>query len=156
MNYKLLNEGMSIMRQAITQSEWEVMRVVWSKNQATNNEIFDVLGDKMGWKMSTIKTLVRRLTQKEFLKAEKHSREYTYIPQVSEQEAFIESAEHLLNQICNKKVGSVLNHFVKEHEMSQADLEALSEIIKEKKKNAPESVPCQCTPGQCNCKKGRV
>lgn len=140
------------MNQAITPSEWEVMRVIWSKNHATNNEIFDVLGDKMNWKMSTIKTLVRRLTEKDYLGAEKASREYTYIPLVSEQDAFIDSGEHLLDQICNKKLGSVLNHFVKEHEMSQGDLEALAKIIEEKQQTAPETVACKCTPGQCDCK----
>lgn len=139
------------MKQGITHSEWEVMRVAWSNQNVTNNLIFDVLSEKMNWKMSTIKTLVRRLTEKGYLKAEKQSREYTYSPLVSQDEVFKESGDELLDQICTKRVGDFLTQFVQEREMSQADLEKLKEIIEHKQETAPQSVTCQCVPGQCNC-----
>ncbi len=139
------------MKQGITHSEWEVMRVAWSNHNVTNNLIFDVLSEKMNWKMSTIKTLVRRLTEKGYLKAEKQSREYTYSPRVSQDEVFKESGDELLDQICTKRVGGFLTQFVQEREMSQADLEKLKEIIEHKQETAPQSVTCQCVPGQCNC-----
>lgn len=139
------------MKQGITHSEWEVMRVAWSNHNVTNNLIFDVLSEKMNWKMSTIKTLVRRLTEKGYLKAEKQSREYTYSPRVSQDEVFKESGDELLDQICTKRVGDFLTQFVQEREMSQADLEKLKEIIEHKQETAPQSVTCQCVPGQCNC-----
>lgn len=139
------------MKQGITQSEWEVMRVAWSNPEVTNNLIFDVLSEKMNWKMSTIKTLVRRLSEKGYLKAEKQSREYTYSPLVTQDEVFKKSGDELLDQICTKRVGDFLTQFVQEREMSQSDLEQLKEIIERKYQTAPQSVQCQCVPGQCNC-----
>lgn len=45
----------------ITASEWEVMRVVWAKEQTTSATIIKVLSQEMNWKDSTIKTLIGRL-----------------------------------------------------------------------------------------------
>lgn len=48
----------------ISDAEWEIMRVVWSKKQASSQEIVSVLATKMDWKPATIKTLIGRLVKK--------------------------------------------------------------------------------------------
>lgn len=139
------------MKPGITPSEWEIMRVLWSQESATNNEIFDVLSEKMDWKMSTVKTLVRRLIDKGYIKANKESREFQYIALVGQDDMFHQAGQELFDQICSKKVGSYLIQLVQDYEMSQGDLSKLQAVIEDKREDAPESVACRCTPGQCNC-----
>lgn len=142
------------MKASISQSEWEVMRVAWAQNRVTNREIYEVLADKTEWKMSTVKTLVRRLCDKGFLRPEKGSREYTYRPLISQNQALATASQELFSQICNKEVGSVLIDFIKEAPMSQADLDQLQALVDEKKKTAPQEVACNCHRGQCQCQVG--
>ncbi len=142
------------MKASISQSEWEVMRVAWAQNRVTNREIYEVLADKTEWKMSTVKTLVRRLCDKGFLRPEKGSREYTYRPLISQNQALAAASQELFSQICNKEVGSVLIDFIREAPMNQADLDQLQALVDEKKKTAPKEVTCNCHQGQCQCQVG--
>lgn len=48
----------------ISDSEWEVMRVVWTQESTTAQSIIDILGQTMDWKPATIKTLLGRLVKK--------------------------------------------------------------------------------------------
>ena len=49
----------------ISEAEWEVMKLLWSKNPLTANKIVEVLSRKKPWKPKTIKTLLNRLANKE-------------------------------------------------------------------------------------------
>ncbi len=62
----------------ITDSEWEVMRVVWTLNEATSNDIIDVLEKKKDWKPATTKTFIGRLVKKGILETKKQGKRYIY------------------------------------------------------------------------------
>ena len=77
---------MNKLAQKISDSELEVMRVLWSiKQAATLAEIRKTLSANSEWEDSTIKTLLRRLHSKGVLKQEK-SDVYYYTPLVSEED----------------------------------------------------------------------
>ena len=40
----------------ISEAEWEIMRVVWTLEEADAATINDVLHEKMQWKFATVKT----------------------------------------------------------------------------------------------------
>ena len=49
------------MKQNISESELEVMKVLWKVNQATSSEIIENLKDKSEWKPKTIQTLIEEV-----------------------------------------------------------------------------------------------
>lgn len=52
----------------ITEAEWEVMKIFWSKPlPCSDNEIFSYLEKSTDWKPNTVKTLITRLVKKEAL-----------------------------------------------------------------------------------------
>ena len=57
-------------------------------------------------------------------------------------------ADELLAKVCSRKVGSVVETILTESQLSYDDLDRLEELLKEKRKTAVESVPCNCIPGQ--------
>lgn len=135
----------------ISESEWEIMRVVWANQTVTSREVIEVLADKMGWKESTIKTLMGRLVDKGILTTTKDGRKYIYTASIDETDTVKNYSEDILSRVCNKQNGSVLNHLIEEAELSKADIEDLIELLQEKAQVAPDVVPCQCVPGQCEC-----
>ena len=70
----------------ISESEWQVMRILWKKSPLTANEVVEKLAGKTKWKPKTIKTLITRLTKKGAVKFEKEGRLYKYHPAVGKDE----------------------------------------------------------------------
>ncbi len=54
----------------ISDSEWEVMRVIWTLGQSDAKEITALLSENKNWKAATVKTLLGRLVKKGVLKTE--------------------------------------------------------------------------------------
>lgn len=55
----------------ISESEWEVMKVLWESSPLTANDIVEVLSKRASWQRETIRTLINRLVQKKAVRFEK-------------------------------------------------------------------------------------
>lgn len=135
----------------ISESEWEVMRVVWTTNGCTSSEIVKVLERKKGWSSSTIKTMVGRLVKKEMLKINPESKPYIYKALVQEGEAMNGEIISKMNQLCAKKKGKQLADLIQQTTLSQHDIDRLTSLLLKKRDGAPLEIDCDCVPGQCTC-----
>lgn len=135
----------------ISEAEWEVMRVVWANSSVTSRDVIEVLEDKMGWKESTIKTLIGRLVDKEALSTLKIGRKFIYTANIKEDETVKIFSEEILARVCNKDNGKVIGNIIEDAELSSLDIELLIDLLQKKAETAPEAVACQCAPGQCEC-----
>lgn len=135
----------------ITPSEWELMRIVWTKGEIFSRELIDLLQAKRQWSDSTVKTLLRRLVNKGLLKTEKQNRRFLYQATISETEAMNGSAEQLFDHLCAMKKGKTLLDLVDHVTLTQDDIAKLQAALAEKAQDAPESVQCDCLPGDCHC-----
>lgn len=134
----------------ISSAEWQIMRIVWTLKEVTSSEIINLMQQKQDWSDSTIKTLITRLTKKQFLCRHKENGRYIYSATVAEQTTMNEYATSLFNDFCAHKTGSVLNELIDSLEISQADVKALQKTLDEKLKTAPEHVKCDCLPDGCD------
>lgn len=133
----------------ISDSEWEVMRVIWTMKTATAQEIIQVLGEKMEWKPATIKTLLGRLVKKEAISTEQSGKKFIYHPRISENETVKSATETLFAHICAKKIGAAITDLVKEAALTPEDVTLIQEALAHKE-TVPEVI-CNCIPGQCDC-----
>lgn len=131
----------------ITPAEWQVMRVVWSLRQTTSGQIIEVLQQKVDWKPATIKTLLRRLVDKRALSATKQGRGFIYQPAVAEQHTMNQAADDLFNNLCERRVGTTLEHVVDNAILSKDDIAKLQALLAKKAQTAPRDVKCNCIPG---------
>ena len=135
----------------ITGAEWEVMRVVWANEEVTSKFVSQVLGEKMQWKHTTVKTLLNRLLEKNVLKKRESGNKYIYYTEYNEQEIAEKYVTETFDRICKTKVGGMIKELIEKSLLSRKDLENIEKIVKEKKKNAPKKIKCMCIEGQCNC-----
>lgn len=135
----------------ISDSEWEVMRIIWTLKKAYTSQIITELQKKNDWSDSTIKTLVRRLIQKGLLKTEKDGRRFIYLPTVSQIEMMKKATNELLNKLCDMHKGEVILELLKKSPISKGDLIEMNDVIVEKEKSAPEMVPCNCLEDNTIC-----
>lgn len=131
----------------ISDAEWEVMRIIWTIGNTRTSQVIEELQPKMGWTESTIKTLLHRLVQKGLLKTKKDGRRFIYTATVSQTEMMYTAASDLLSRLCDMHKGKVILKLLQDSPISQSDLTEMQEEIKEKKKTAPEIVPCNCLKG---------
>ncbi|MGX7244484.1 CopY/TcrY family copper transport repressor [Enterococcus quebecensis] len=135
----------------ITDAEWEVMRVAWATKETTSKEVTEILNEKKEWKSTTVKTLLSRLVDKEMLGTMRNGNKFTYFPLIEERKSIESLSEEMLEKVCSKKVGRVVTSIIKDSQLSFDDIDQLETLLKEKRKTAVKVVPCNCTPGQCQC-----
>lgn len=113
----------------ISDSEWEVMKVIWSKNEVTSNEIIEELKEKKIWKNTTIKSLINRLLKKEAIGFKKDGKEYIYYPLVSEKECIREESKSFLQKVFNGSINEMMLNLVNNKELSESEIKKLKEIL---------------------------
>ena len=148
MNRMTLKDAKNV---TITDSEWMVMRAIWTMGHATSRELIDAMNELEGWSASTTKTLLHRLIQKQAVAQHGGSRPFTYKPVVGEKESMAAAADDLFDHMCAMRAGSTIAGVIQSRELSRADIANLQAILAEKAKTAPEEVQCNCLPGDQTC-----
>ena len=82
-------------------TELEVMQAIWSCTPpAARTDIEAVLNDTHPMALTTLLTLLTRLSEKGFIKIEKISRSARYYPLITTQEYLAEQSNRFLNKLC--------------------------------------------------------
>lgn len=136
----------------ITDAEWEVMRVIWTLNEATSKQIIDVLKEKMSWKPATTKTLIGRLVKKEIIDTKPMGKQFLYTAAINETEAVKTTTSQIFGHICARRIGQTIANMISEAVLSKDDIQLLESVLADKKKEAVDLIECDCVPGQCHCK----
>ena len=103
----------------ISPAEWEVMRVLWAKGQATSSEIIAILAKKLDWSASTVKTLIGRLADKGYLTSQRQGRGFIYQASLGEDEANFQALEAVFEKICLTKHSDLLGQLMAKTPMTQ-------------------------------------
>lgn len=135
----------------ITDAEWEIMRVIWANGSMTSREIIDTIQLLSQWKEGTIKTLINRLTQKNFLIKNTEHTPFLYTSNITEAHANDHSIDKLISRICTTRRHHTIHHLIETNEFSKKDIADMITLLEEKYLVAPDQVSCQCPVGQCNC-----
>lgn len=119
----------------ITDSELEIMRVLWEeKDGIPISEIRKKLELKSKWDSSTIKTLLRRLCEKGVVEAVKKDVFY-YSPNVSEKEYNSYTTDMLINRLYSGSAKNLVASLIGSDKLDSDDIEELRNMFKVGKKN---------------------
>lgn len=118
----------------ISESEWLVMRVLWSNGALTANEIVKELTGQTKWKPKTIKTLITRLMKKEAIEFKKEGRKYRYYAAVSEAKCVGAQRRSFVRRVYGGTMKPMLTAFLEDAELSAEDIAELKRILEQKGK----------------------
>ncbi|UOQ91969.1 penicillinase repressor BlaI [Halobacillus shinanisalinarum] len=118
----------------ISESEWEVMHVLWKKVPQTANEVISSLQEQTDWKPKTVRTLLDRLSRKNVIGVNKDRRVYTFFPLYSQDECQHAEAQSFIQRIYGGTLKSMLVQFIEEDSLSEEDIKELRSILDEKPK----------------------
>lgn len=119
----------------ISGAEMEIMKIIWNyENPLTSKQIMAFIPNNQ-WKTTTILTLLSRLVEKGFLKAERQGRNYLYSYIISDKEYKKRCSKKFINEFYQ---GSFKNFFATlyaDNEISQEDLEELRDMLNKRGDN---------------------
>ena len=121
---------MEHLSEKISDSELEVMRVLWEAGDALPiTELRRALGERKGWEATTVKTLVQRLVSKGVLEQEKRKVFY-YRPLVSESEYRDWAVNGMVQRLFRGSAKALVATLVQSEGLSDADVAELREFFR--------------------------
>ena len=121
---------MSVLAEKISDSELEVMKVLWEAGDALPiTDIRQILHDRKGWEPTTVKTLVQRLVGKGVLEQEKRKVFY-YRPLVTESEYSDWAVSGMVQRLFRGSAKALVATLVKSDGLSEEDLAELRDFFK--------------------------
>ena len=118
----------------ISEAEWEIMKICWSRPPVSAQEIIDALAAQDDWHPKTVKTLLNRLVKKRALGFQKDGRAYLYHPLVAEKDCVSAESQSFLDRVFGGSLKPMLSHFFENRKLSPADIAELKSLLKRKEK----------------------
>jgi len=116
---------------AITNSELELMKMLWENAPLTTPELAARAATACGWNGSTVKTLLTRLVEKGAILQEGEKRSYSYRPLLSREAYREEAGKRLAAQAFDDDCAAMVSFFVRRGKLSAADLAELKRLLDE-------------------------
>lgn len=111
----------------ITESEWEVMKVLWSKDKLLLKEIVESM-ESMGWSYSTIRTLVNRLLKKGVIDADKTESNFKYCAIAMEEDCKSEKVKSMMSKVFDGSLSMMVSTLVNKSNLTKEEYDELMRI----------------------------
>src|SRR5215216_5411001 len=97
----------------ISDTEWEIMRIVWARHPITAADIIaELTAGDASWHPKTARTLLARLVEKKALEYEERGRVYVYEPRVTEQDCVAAASGSFVQRVFGGSLKPMLAHFI--------------------------------------------
>lgn len=121
---------MDIIAERISDSELEIMKLLWKSEEAlTSTEIREELQRSMGWEATTIKTLISRLVNKQAILQEKRKVFY-YSPLIPEREYNRWATGRLIDRLYKGSASALVAALVDSRGLTESDIAELRQLFK--------------------------
>lgn len=119
----------------ISDSEFEIMKVIWEKTPVKSRDIIKILTTQKDWTKQTIKTLINRLLKKQAISFKKEGRIYLYYPLIKKEDYLKKERKSFLQKFYDGSLNAMFSNFIKDKELSKSDIDQLKKLLEEKDEN---------------------
>ncbi|USG65485.1 BlaI/MecI/CopY family transcriptional regulator [Brevibacillus ruminantium] len=123
----------------ISDSEWEILKIIWKHHPLTAEQIVLHLPAEIEWSDQTVRTFLNRLLKKKAISFEKSGRSYLYYPLVSESECVKSESQSFLKRVFGGAAHLMMTSFIEQTELSEQEIERLQKLLNEKKEQSKRS-----------------
>lgn len=113
----------------ISDAEWIVMKSLWASSPQTAGDLAEALAPETGWKPTTVKTLLNRLTSKKAVGYSVIGKAYLYTPLVSEAECIRAESRSFLSRVFDGTITPMVAHFVEDRQLSSEEIAELRALL---------------------------
>ncbi|GAA4424552.1 BlaI/MecI/CopY family transcriptional regulator [Pontibacter saemangeumensis] len=118
--------------QKLGKREEQIMQIIWRLGKAFIKEVIDELPEPKPH-YNTVATMVKILTEKGFLSAEKLGNSFRYTPLVQLADYRKQDVANIKRKYFGNSFSRMITHFAKEEKLSDAELDEIISIIQSQK-----------------------
>ena len=105
------------------------MKIIWDQKSCASRDVVEAAQINEGWAASTVKTLLRRLVDKGYLKTTQIGNCFVYRPAQSIQAQLKKTADSLLDIAKEGTMGSVIAYMVSNSSLSASEVSELRNLL---------------------------
>ena len=120
---------MTQVKNNLTKTEWSLMKICWKKGEVTARTVYDESLKEKKREYQTVKTMLDRLVQKEFLSRKKFGPLWIYKPAEAKAKVIANAIDSFVSTVLDHTFAPLVTHFAKKENLSQDELDALKELI---------------------------
>jgi len=109
----------------LTDAEQRIMRVLWEKGEASVKEVTEALSASYPVAYNTVLTLLRILTEKDYVAPRQDGRAFIYTPTVSRAEARSRALRRMMSTFFEGSPTALAQHLIRNETLSADELRAL-------------------------------
>ena len=121
----------------LSKTEEELMNILWKKERAFMKDLLEAYAEPRP-AVTTIATLLKRMTDKGFVAYKSYGRSREYYPKVEKKDYFSKHVNGLIKNFFNDSASQFASFFTQEANLSKAELEDLKKLIDDQLKNLPK------------------
>ena len=126
-------------QERMSAAEWKIMRIVWSRHPCAARDVIAAAEAEHEWSPSTIKTLLRRLVEKRYLKTTQVGNSFLYRPARPALKTLCRAADTLLGHAVEGTVAPLLMYMAQRCRLSPDELAELRAMVDELARQNQES-----------------
>jgi predicted transcriptional regulator len=116
-------------RPAISDTELEVLKVLWERPEGTVREILEALQPQRRWAYTTVQTLLSRLETKGYVASERGGPAHVYRAVVSRDQLLQQGLNDLSDRLCEGTASPLLMALVEGVRFSAEEIEQLRRLL---------------------------
>ena len=117
----------------MTDLENAVMRVVWDSGPCSVEAVYDVVSRHRDLKETTVRTLLRRLEQKGYLRHETEGRAYLYRATEPSRSLAARAVRQIIDRLCHGSVEELVSGMVDAKVLTKGELKRLEEVVRSRR-----------------------
>ena len=118
------------MRGPLTELEHDVMQAVWHLSPCSVEAVHQVIRRTRDVKEATVRTLLRRLEQKGYLRHEADGRAYVYRATEPSRSLAARAVRQIIDRLCHGSVEELVSGMVDARVLSQDELKQLEQSVR--------------------------
>ncbi|MBO5454811.1 MAG: BlaI/MecI/CopY family transcriptional regulator [Clostridia bacterium] len=116
-------------KQTITDSEYEIMKILWSSEEKmTVSDVVNALKNET-WTPSTVSTFLQRLLKKEVVACDKKGKTNLYYPLLKQSEYDLNETESFLSKLYKGSVKNMVAALYENEKLSKEDISELRKMF---------------------------
>jgi len=116
-------------RRPLTNLENEVMQAVWNGGTCTVEAVHRIVSRKRNLKETTVRTLLRRLEKKGYLKHESDGRAYIYRAVEPARSVAARAVRQIIDRLCQGSVEELVSGMVEAKVLNKSDIDQLEKFV---------------------------
>lgn len=120
---------MSNVKQTITDSEYQIMKILWRTDEKLT--VADVVRELDGndWTASTVSTFLQRLLKKDVVACDKRGKTNLYYPKLKQSEYDLSETENFLSKLYKGSVKNLVAALYENKKLSNEDVSELKKMF---------------------------